>query len=302
MDRRVPPGAWDTHFHIFEPDSFPYASDRHFTPAPATLEEFERFKTSLGVEYVCVTHGLSYGSDCTSLLHYLHYFQGGASGICVLDVETTTDDLLDTYHAAGVRSARLDFFKHEAMHDLDRQVALIESTAARLTRWGKSRRWSIQIQQPHLESWGRLRRLASTLAFPLVVDHLGLVPGKSIQRGGATPGNESEGFAELLGALRDGNLWIKLSAPYRCSDLKHTYDDLEGHVRSMTEANPERVLWGSDWPHTQRHSNRIGQDSGAVEYFQEVDNKAWIGSLGRWLSEDQWQRMWVSNPQQLYRS
>ena len=119
MDRRVPPGAWDTHFHIFEPN---------FTPAPATLEEFEKFKSSLGVEYVCVAHGLSYGSNCTSLLHYLHYFQGRASGICVLDVETTSDDLLNTYNAAGVRSARLDFFKHKAMHDLERQVSLIEFT------------------------------------------------------------------------------------------------------------------------------------------------------------------------------
>lgn len=148
MDRRLPPGAWDTHFHIFEPD--------RFTPAPATLEQFEQFKSSLRVEYICVTHGLSYGSDCTSLLHYLHYFQGRASGICVLDVETTTDDLLDTYHAAGVRSVRLDLFKHEAMHDMERQISLIEATAARLTQWGKGR-WSIQIQQPHLEFWGRLR-------------------------------------------------------------------------------------------------------------------------------------------------
>ena len=301
MDRTIPPGAWDTHFHIFEPDRFPFASDRHFTPAPATLEEFEQFRTSLGVDYICVTHGLSYGSDCTSLLHYLDYFQGQARGICVLDVETTTDNLLDTYHAAGIRSVRLDFFKHAAMHDLERQISLIESTATRLAQWGKGR-WSIQIQQPHLEFWGRLRKTASTLSFPLVVDHFGLVPGKSMQKGGTTLSNESEGFAELLGALRDGNLWIKLSAPYRCSDLKHTYDDLEEHVRSMTEANPERVLWGSDWPHTQRHDTRIGKDSGAVECFQQVDNKAWVQSLSRWLSEDQWQRMWVTNPQQLYKS
>ena len=129
----IPSGAWDTHFHIFEPDRCPYASDRHFTPAPAKLGEFQRFKRSLGVDYVCVTHGLSYGSDCTSLLNYLIYFRGQARGICVLDVETTTDDLLDTYHAAGVRSVRLDFFKHGAMHDLERQVSLIESTATAVT-------------------------------------------------------------------------------------------------------------------------------------------------------------------------
>lgn len=295
----VPEGAWDTHLHIFEPEKFPYASGRHFTPASATVEQFKRFKSSLGVENICIAHGLAYGSDCTSLLHYLEHFGSRARGICVIDVEAVTDDLLDIYHAAGVRSARLDFFKHEAMHDVDKQISLIGSMASRLAQWG-NKGWSIQIQQPHIEFWGRLRAKASELSVPLVVDHFALIPGESLQKGDGKPPQELHGYAELLGALRDGNTWIKLSAPYRCSNLGPTYDDLEDQVKSITKANPERVLWGSDWPHTQRHEARIGKDPDVVESFQDVDNKAWIQSLSHWLSEDQWQQMWVFNPRQLY--
>lgn len=295
----VPPGAWDTHLHIFEPEKFPYASSRHYTPSSATFEQCKQFKSSLAVENICIAHGLAYGSDCTSLLHYLECFGGKARGICVIDVEAVTDDLLNIYHVAGVRSARLDFFKHKAMHSVDNQISLIESMASRLVQWG-NKGWSIQIQQPHIEFWGRLRVMASELPVPLVVDHFALIRGESMRNGDAESLKELLEYAELLGALRDGNVWIKLSAPYRCSNLGHTYDDLEDHVRAMIEANPDRVLWGSDWPHTQRHEARIGKDPGVIESFQDINNEAWIQSLGRWLSESQWQKMWVSNPQRLY--
>lgn len=295
----VPPGAWDTHLHIFEHDKFPFAPDRHFTPAPATLEQLKHFETSIGVDHVCIAHGFSYGHDCSSLLSYLERFQGKARGICVLDIETVTDDLLNTYHAAGIRSVRLNFFKNEVAHDLEKQISLIKATATRLVRWGKSR-WSIQILQPHIEFWGRLREAVATLPVPLVVDHFALIEGHSMRKKCTKPSVESDGFAELLGALRDGNVWMKLSAPYRCSDLGQTYHDLESIVKSLVAANPDRVLWGSDWPHTQRHENRIGKRPHDIEQFMEIDNNTWIQSLSRWLSEDEWRRMWVDNPRQLY--
>jgi predicted TIM-barrel fold metal-dependent hydrolase len=167
---------------------------------PATVEQLQQFETSIAVEHVCVTHGLSYGDDCTSLLHYLDHFKGKARGICVLDIETVTDDLLNIYHTAGVRSVRLDLIRSEATCGLDKQIALIESTAKRLVRWGKGR-WSIQIQQPHIEFWGRLKGKAAIFPVPLVVDHFALIEGQSMRKEDAMPPVESEGFAELLGAL-----------------------------------------------------------------------------------------------------
>lgn len=294
----VPSGGWDTHHHIFEPEKFPLSQDRHFTPSTATLDELRAFEASIGVDHVCIAHGLSYGPDCTSLLYYLSEFQGRARGICVIDETTVTDATLDKYHAAGVRSVRLDFFKHNAMHDLQKQVALIRATAARLTKWGQ-KGWSVQVQQPHLEYWPTLRKVASTLPVPLVIDHMGLVKGQSM-RESKIPAINSSHFGELLGALRDGNTWIKISAPYRNSFQDFDYEDLEDIVKEIVKANPKRVVWGSDWPHTQRHEDRTGKTLHQKESFLKIDDRAWIRSLSTWISDDDWQALWVDNPRMLY--
>ena len=109
-----------------------------------------------------------------------------------------------------------------------------------------------------------------------------------------------DGFTELIGALKQGNTWIKISAPYRCSDVFHTYDDLEDIVTAFVKANRRRTLWGSDWPHTQRHKDRVGKSAHEQEPFLKIDNRAWIQSLSRWLDEEEWHRMWVDNPKELY--
>jgi predicted TIM-barrel fold metal-dependent hydrolase len=265
----------------------------------ATLDELKAFEKSIGVDHVCIAHGLSYGKDCSSLLYYLGQFRSEARGICVIDETSVTDDLLDSYHAAGIRSVRLDFFKHQAMNDLDKQVALIEATAARLTKWGP-KGWSVQAQQPHIQYWPRLRKVAKKLPVPLVIDHMGLLKGESMAGHGVPDVTTTPEFAELLGALSDGNLWTKISAPYRNSYQDFEYLDLKPLVRKMVDANPNRVVWGSDWPHTQRHQDRAGKNPDDKEPFLKIDNARWIQSLSTWLSDEEWQAMWVDNPQELY--
>lgn len=306
--KAVPPGAWDTHNHIFEPDRFPFADGRHFTPARASLEQLREFEQSIGVEHVCIAHGLSYGPDCSSLLYYLDQFGGTARGICVLDIETVTDYLLDQYHDAGVRSVRLDFFRYKAMDNVDIQIRLIEATGQRLAQWGKPG-WSIQIQQPYLEFWHRLREAINKSPVPVVVDHFALIEGSSyraddestdVQNASYLTEKERLGLQELRQTLQDGNLWLKLSAPNRCSNLAPGFRDLRWLVRLFMDANPGRVVWGSDWPHTQRHRDRIGKNSSSEEAFVKVDDKAWIESFSRWVSEEEWQALWVQNPATLY--
>ncbi|KAH8433838.1 uncharacterized protein LDX57_011474 [Aspergillus melleus] len=326
----IPKGAWDTHHHIFEPDIFPFASGRHFTPARASLSDLQAFEKSLGVQNVCIAHGLSYGPDCSSLLYFLKQFNAPAHdpeaekeehnrrrptqarGICVLDINTVTDDVLDAYNAAGIRSVRIDFFREKAMHDVEVQKRLIETTGARLEKWWQSRRarkdgctkqghndngtgnWSIQIQQSHLEHWPHLRASITRSPLPVVVDHFALVPGSShrfgdestcIQDARHLRSEEREGLEALRGLLRGGNMWIKLSAPYRCSNLAPGYEDLQWLVRFLVDSNPERVLWGSDWPHTQRHEDRVGKSASQEEAFLQVDDKAWAEALSRWVSQ-----------------
>lgn len=298
----VPKGAWDTHFHIFEPDKFPLAAGRHFTPSPASLEQLIAFEESIGVELLVIAHGLSFGADCSSLLHYLDCFQGRARGICVLDLDNVSDAILDQYDAAGVRSVRIDFFRHSAMHDVHKQIELIQATGVRLQRWRKGNNWSVQVQQPHLDYWSQLAPVIANSPNSVVVDHLALIQAPSMAGGEEVHIFRREGWRQLLNALRQGNLWIKISAPYRCSDLFPSFDDLEEVVKSIVATNSDRILWGSDWPHTQRHKDRINQACDAQEQYLQVDDAAWIRSLSRWLSDEQWHRMWVDNPRRLYRS
>ncbi|KAH7127376.1 hypothetical protein EDB81DRAFT_729410 [Dactylonectria macrodidyma] len=297
----VPSSAWDTHHHIFEPNQFPFAAGRHFTPSVATLEQLKEFEASIGVAHVCIAHGLSYGADCSSLLYYLGQFNGEARGICVLDEANVTDEQLDAYHDAGIRSVRLDFFKAQAMDDQEKQVELIRSTAERLHRWDASGKgWSIQIQQPNLSHWKKLREVAHGLGLPLVLDHMGLVKAASMAPEGSIPATKTEGWQDLLGSLRDGNLWIKISAPYRCSRGDPEFDDLEDIVKQLVAANPKRMVWGSDWPHTQRHEDRHKRSKDSEEPFLKIDNPRWIESLSTWLSDEEWQDLWVNNPCKLY--
>ncbi|KAI9927129.1 hypothetical protein ASPWEDRAFT_121611 [Aspergillus wentii DTO 134E9] len=311
----VPSGAWDTHHHIFEPDRFPFAEGRHFTPARASLEQLQKFEESIGVEHVCIAHGLSYGADCSSLLYYLGQFQGSARGICVLNLEKITDDELNRYHEMGIRSVRLDFFRFNAVHDVVAQVQLIERTGHRLAQWQQSNHsvsspWSIQIQQPHLEFWPELRKAVARCLVPVVVDHFALIPASSLRANDCTTNiqdasylekNEQVGLAALRDALHDGNLWVKLSAPYRCSNRAESgYDDMRWLVRFFVEGNPKRMLWGSDWPHTQRHQDRKANGCMDEEHFLSIDDRGWIESMSRWMSVDEWEDMWVRNPATFY--
>lgn len=75
-DQPCPPGSWDVHHHIFDLDKFPLAPTRHFTPSSAPLHSFETFQHSMGIDHACIAHGLSFGTDPSSLLYYLKYFNG----------------------------------------------------------------------------------------------------------------------------------------------------------------------------------------------------------------------------------
>ncbi|KAF9876789.1 tim barrel metal-dependent [Colletotrichum karsti] len=297
----VPAGAWDTHLHIFEPGRFAFASGRHFTPSVATLGQLLDFEDFIGVSHVCIAHGLSYGADCSSLLYYLEHFNGTARGICVLDLETVTYDLLDKYHNAGIRSVRLDFFKAQAMNDVNKQVNLIEATANRLLQWHQSGKgWSIQIQQPNISHWKQLGAVIQRSKVPVVLDHIGLVKASSMAPEGSVPVTQLSGWNDLLDTLRSGNLWIKISAPYRCSRADPDFDDLKDIVQQLVQTNSKRLVWGSDWPHTQRHEDRHLRSKDEQEPFLKIDDRAWIRSLSTWFSGEEWQDLWVNNPSTLY--
>lgn len=121
--------------------------------------------------------------------------------------------------------------------------------------------------------------MATSSPYPLVVEHFALIETKTFalrehDEDGGERSAKREGFEHFLSALRGGNVWAKSSAPYRCLKISPAYDDLQPIARALTSANSERMLWASDWPHTQRHAYREEKDTSEVEEFQIVDNDA----------------------------
>ncbi|OCF31071.1 amidohydrolase 2 [Kwoniella heveanensis BCC8398] len=297
QDRICPRGSWDVHHHIFDLDKFPLSPTRHFTPSPASLASFESFQHSLGIEHPCIAHGLSFGTDPSSLLHYLKYFDGTARAYACIDIETASDEEIQNLKAQGVSGIRIDYHLHKAQHDLQRQIECIKRYSDRVTPFG----WGLQIYHPHPEFYDALTPIISSLSVSLVVDHFaGLKTASLLTYQGIDASDfdaaTQPGLQSICDLLRSNKLWIKLSAPYRCSE-DTTYQDMKPLVRALVDANPDRVLYGSDWPHTQpfhrRPKDLKGED---VESFVEFDDMAWLKTLKSWLTSEEWEKFMVHNP------
>ncbi|KAF4784024.1 hypothetical protein HER10_EVM0003137 [Colletotrichum scovillei] len=264
----LPCGGWDTHHHIFEPESFPYSPNRHLTPP-------------LGITRSVLTHGLSYGNDCTSLKAFVPRLGSQKTrAVGVIDPETTTDEELLAMHRAGVRGLRVNLYQYKAMEDVELQKSIAP--------------WSLTMTTTRTEFWTTLepfvRDVIVSQGVILVTDHFALLKATSL-----LPGEHREdpttqpGYDAVMRLVRDGHLWVKLSAPYRISDEDPGYSDVKFLVRAFVDAN-KRVLWGSDWPHTPRMKTP----------YLEVDDAAWLKSLRSWLSDEEWDLLMVQNPSHIF--
>ncbi|RFU28110.1 hypothetical protein B7463_g8222, partial [Scytalidium lignicola] len=280
----LPNGGWDVHHHIFE------------------LAEFLNFKRKLGLTHSTLTHGLSYGDNCTSLTHFIQDLDPKYTrGIGVLDPETTPDADLQAMRAAGVRGIRVNLYIYKAMDDVERQKMALRAHARRIKDACPG--WSMAFTHTHPEFWGELRGVIVDEIAPsgiqLVTDHFALLKAESMLPAG-TSVEQQPGFKEIIELVRNGNLWVKLSAPYRVSEMAPGYEDVRVLVRALVDANPRRVLWGSDWPHTPRMKVRTYEEAMKETPYLEVDDEAWLRSLKSWFSNEEWELLMNQNPQELY--
>lgn len=209
--------------------------------------------------------------------------------------KSTSDSEIEKLHECGIRGIRLDLYSEGAMHDLSKQEAMLKYYSERVRKWG----WSMAFLQLEPHNWEPLSRLIPTLPVPIVTDHHALLKGQSMLPEGL-PVLKQPGLEAILKMLKSGNFWIKLSAPYRSSEQAPHYEDMEALVRCLVAANPRRVLWGSDWPHTPRMKVRTREDALKETPYLEVDDGAWLTSLRRWLSDEEWQLLMVDNPRSLF--
>ncbi|KAL2831278.1 hypothetical protein BJY01DRAFT_260603 [Aspergillus pseudoustus] len=299
-----PQGGWDVHHHIFEPERFPYSPGRHLTPPPATVERYNKFKQTLGLTNSVLTHGLTYGADCTCLTSFISELgESTTRGIGVIDPETVTPEQLQQMHDAGVRGIRVNLYHYKAMHDVELQKTALREHAQAIK--SQLPAWSMAFTHLHPEFWAELKPIISKELAPLgcriVTDHFALLKGASLLSPELN-GNVflQEGFQEICDLVREGSLFIKISAPYRVSNEGPEFNDLKPLVRAFIDANPRQVLWGSDWPHTPLMKVRSREEALAESPYLEIDDLAWLQSLRRWLSDDEWNQMMVLNPRRLY--
>jgi predicted TIM-barrel fold metal-dependent hydrolase len=273
----MPSGSCDSHVHLFLPMQFPYSPQRQYTPPAATVDDLQRHLQRLGMARVVLVQPSCYGTDNSALLAGLRALgPERARAVAVIDPDAEPD--LAQLHRAGVRGLRFNFTVQASTH-LDAAGRQLKQVAAMLRPWG----WHIQIQVAPAP----LRSLAPTLAaleVPVVLDHFGGGPAA----------------AETVNALLDqGNVWVKLSAPYRASrDPAHA--DLAPLVRSWVERAPSRLVWASDWPHTGGAGVRATSLS-TIEPFRDVDAAQALRDIASWMPDERrLHRVLVDNPRELY--
>jgi 2-pyrone-4,6-dicarboxylate lactonase len=235
-----PPGSWDTHAHIFGPsDRFPYTAGRGYTPPDAPVENFIALLDRLGMARGVVVQGNAHGYDNRVLLDALARFPGRLRGVAITDTSIAPSTLRD-WHDLGMRGLRFHLFSDAGKPGYVRGVGLdvfevFRNTMAELG-------WVMQI----FCDWRLMDGLAPVLRevsrqMPVIVDHMLHIPA---ERGIADPN-----FHALLRLVGDGNVHVKVSAPYRLSGQFPDYEDARAFHDALVAANPERLLWGSDWPH-----------------------------------------------------
>ena len=233
----LPPGTCDTHFHVFgEAARYPLDPRRNYTPSPCTLAQYREVMRACGIARAVLVQPSVYGTDNRLLLDALR--EGGSAfrGVVVPRADIDAAELAEM-HALGVRGIRLNLVNPQVL-GIDAGLAL----GARMQRFG----WHLQVHVAlHLPgSDALLEDIAARSEVPLVVDHMGRpAPGAPVPR-------------SLLGLVKSGRAWVKLSAAYRISRSgAPDYADVLPLVRSLVEANPERLLWGSDWPHSELYAS-----------------------------------------------
>ncbi len=280
----VPPLACDCHMHVFgAPDRYPLPEVRSYTPREASLAAWEAMAARLGLERVVVVQPSVYGADNSCTVDALRVLGARGRGIAQIDAATTPAEL-SALHAAGVRGVRLNP-RSVGAHDVGAVRALVADTARRIAPQG----WHVQIYA----TLPMLAELASTIAeapVPVVLDHMG----------GARAGDEAGALRPLLDLLERGRCWVKLSGAYRVSRLDEAFGDATPVARALVRANPERLVWGSDWPHTAAHAGAPRRDAPAIA-FRALDPHELLARLADAVpDQDAFSRILGDNPARLY--
>ncbi|GGI07566.1 amidohydrolase family protein [Egicoccus halophilus] len=269
----APAGACDAHCHIFGPaDRFPFAPGRAYTPPDAGLEHFEELQRTLGMRHAVFVQASCHGTDNRAMLDALRRGAGRYAGVAMVD-DRVGDQQLQELHAAGVRGARFNFVKHLGGAP---DMGVFRRVIERIAPLG----WHAVL---HLDAKDLLGMGAALQRLPVafVIDHMARVD--------ASAGVDQPAFVALLELLEDERCWVKISGAERLTgtDGSTRYRDVVPFMVALVDQAPDRVLWGTDWPHP--NVRFMPDDGDLVDLLADV--------LG---SERSRQAVLVDNPRRLY--
>ena len=269
---RLPANACDCHLHVYD-GRVPAVPGARLLPPDASVQDYRRLQQRTGLRRAVVVTPSTYGTNNAAMLQALRALGDDARGVAVID-GSESDDTLARMHAQGVRGVRLNLSLA-----VDASAALLMPMAQRIAPLG----WHLQVLMAPDLLCAQADVLAQ-LPVPLVFDHFArLSPADA----GTHPAH-----AFVLQLLRARRAWVKLSGGYIVSPRRTTEDPaLDALARSFLDAAPERVVWGSDWPHATA--------SAGVQPMP--DDARQLDRLAQWIGDDAlFQRVLVRNPAALY--
>jgi len=258
----LPAGAVDAHCHVFGPGAqFPYAPERKYTPCDASAAQLFALRDHLGFEKNVIVQATCHGADNSAMLDALRQANGQARGVATVKRDVT-DQALQAMHEAGVRGVRFNFVKR--LVDFTPKDELME-IANRIKAWG----WHVVIYFEAVdlpELWDFFTALPTTV----VVDHMGRP--NVVQ---PVDGPEFSLFMQFM--AQHDNVWSKVSCPERLSvqgpkalhGEQHAYQDVVPFARRVVESFPDRVLWGTDWPHPNL-KDHMPDDGLLVDFIPQI--------------------------------
>jgi len=283
----IPAGACDCHTHIFgDPAKFPFAANRVYTPEPASPEEMSVLHRALHIQRVVIVTPSVYGTDNSASLYGMKARGDGARGVAVID-DRTPDSDLDAMDRAGFRGIRLNLAT-TGQNDPALARQRFQAAVERMRR----RNWHIQMYTS-LAVIAAIKDLVQASPVPVVFDHFG---GAQASLGLAQPG-----WPDLIDLVRSGQAYVKISGAYRASTQVPDFPDVVPFARALIQANPDRIVWGTDWPHPNSTPSSARRATEITPLLQ-IDDGRLLNQLAVWSPNPSVRKkILLDNPARLYR-
>ena len=229
---KSPAGSADCHFHIFGPEAdYPYTEPRRYTPVQVLESDYRKMADVLGLERGVVVQASPYGADNARVLEAIRVLGPGYVGVGVVDAGVS-EERLDELTRLGIRGTRINMASGGRSG-----IERMEELATKIKDFG----WHMQFHV-HADQLSVYEEKIRKLPVDAVFDHMGLFP--------ADLPLAHPDFKMLLRLLESENVWVKLSGAERIAKRGFPYHDAIPVARALIDAAPERVVWGTDWPHT----------------------------------------------------